>query len=684
VTRDSAGGQARIGVDVGGTFTDCILVHNDDGAVELIKVPTVRANPARSALDGIERLLERGGVAPQAVTHVGHGTTVATNTLIEEDGAEVGVLTTAGFRDVLALGRVRFPRPSELNGALPRQLVPLRHVREVPERMSADGAVVEPLDEEELVAQAAQLIDKEGVSALAVCFLHAYRNDAHERQALNAIKARWPDIFVCASSEISRRPREYERFLTTAMNAYVGERMRHYLSEFQERTKELGIPAPPLVTRSNGGIMSVETAGDHAVHTMLSGPAAGLVGATYFARAAGYNRIIAWDMGGTSLDVAVLDGTLKYTDDAHVGEFPLFIPTLDVLSIGSGGGSIAWLDASGLLHVGPRSAGAQPGPACYGRGGQQPTLTDAYVTLGVIDAERFAGSELRLDRDLAVAALRRLGDSIGLSPLQAAEAVVEVATAQIQARFMPLMARYGVNPANYVLFPYGGAGPMHSFTFAKAAGIDRVVVPLFPGLLCAWGSIIADLRYEVPKVLHLPLAELDPAEFAADMDELDREATRWLGEQGVEITGQFIRRSAYARYMGQSFDLQVPLPGGVVSAADIRRAFIECYATRYGYADPDGEIEIVSVSSQAIGTTLKPDAMPVLRHKRETMAEHRRRIFIEGAWQEVVAIDREAIAKGDIFEGPMVVDQIDTTMFIPSGFRVSTDGFGNLVGERIR
>lgn len=675
--------EARIGVDVGGTFTDCILVHGDDGTVELTKVPTVRHNPADSVLEGIERLLDRAGLPPQGISHLGHGTTVATNTLIEEDGAKIGVLITAGFRDVFSLGRVRFPHPTEIHGALPRQLLPLRRIREVPERIGPHGEIITPLDIDALLAEARHLIEEEGVSALAVCFLHAYRNTAHEQAAVEALLKQWPELFVCCSSDISPRPREYERFLTTAMNAYVGQRMDRYLGEFRDRTEALGIPSAPLVTRSNGGIMNVETAGKQAVHTMLSGPAAGIVGATYFAGAAGYERIIAWDMGGTSLDVAVLDGKLRYTDDAHIGEFPLFIPTLDVLSIGSGGGSIAWVDSSGLLHVGPRSAGAQPGPACYGRGGQQPTLTDAYVAMGVIDTERFAGSELRLQPELSVAALERLGKEIGLSALEAADAVLQVATAQIQARFMPLMARYGINPAEYALFPYGGAGPMHCFVFAKAAGIDRVVVPLFPGLLCAWGSIIADLRYEVPKVLHMPLADIDEAGFSAQMKLLDDEAASWLGKQGVAIVGQHIRRVAHARYVGQSFELEVPLPAGSITSEAVREAFNERYRARYGYADEDGAIEIVSVVSQAIGTTMKPNTMPSLRKKRKSAGLRHRRVFIDGSWQEITAIDRDAMEPQTTFEGPMVVDQMDTTLFIPSGFRVTIDTFGNLIGERI-
>ncbi|MCC7426455.1 MAG: hydantoinase/oxoprolinase family protein [Alphaproteobacteria bacterium] len=683
-TARPAGTSASIGIDVGGTFTDCVLIDETDGTVELTKVPTVRANPAQSVIDGIARLLERSRIPAHDVRRLGHGTTVATNTVIEESGARVGVLVTEGFRDVLALARVRFPRPTDINGALPRQLVSRRQVREVRERIGADGAVVVPVDTAQAVRAVGELIEECGITALAICFLHAYKNDAHERAVREAIEAAYPGLFVSSSAEVSPRPREYERSLTTVMNSYVGERMRRYLSAFRDEATARGIAAPPLVTRSNGGIMNVDTAGRFAVQTMLSGPAAGVVGALHFAQASGFERIIAWDMGGTSLDVSVIDGRLRHTDEARIGDFPLFIPTLDVMSIGAGGGSLGWVDPSGMLHVGPRSAGADPGPACYGKGGQEPTLTDAYVALGIIDPARFAAGELTLDREPALAALARLGARLGLSDLATAEAMIEVATAQIQTRFMPLIARYGIDPADYALFPYGGAGPMHCFLFARTAGIDRVVVPLFPGLLCAWGTIIADLRYEVPKSVDINLAELDEAAFNREIAALDAQALAWLLQQGVPTTAQHVMRLAHARYVGQSFELEVPLPGGRITPAEIRRSFVERYHARYGYSDPAGPIEIVSLISQGIGSTAKPSAMPRLRRPQAGARAGTRDVHIAGAWRTIPAIDREALEPGRVYQGPLVIDQSDTTSFVPEGFRVSIDAHRNIIGERMR
>ena len=675
---------ASIGIDVGGTFTDCVLIDETDGTVELTKVPTVRANPAQSVIDGIARLLERSRIAAGDVRRLGHGTTVATNTVIEETGARVGVLVTEGFRDILALARVRFPRPTDINGALPRHLVSRRQVREVRERMGADGTVVTPVDTEQAVRAVGELIEECGITALAISFLHSYKNDAHERAVCRAVAAAYPGLFVSSSAEVSPRPREYERSLTTVMNSYVGERMRDYLSTFHDEAAARGIAASPLVTRSNGGIMNVDTAGRFAVQTMLSGPAAGVVGALHFAQASGFDRIIAWDMGGTSLDISVIDNRLRHTEEARIGDFPLFIPTLDVMSIGAGGGSLGWVDPSGMLHVGPRSAGADPGPACYDKGGQEPTLTDAYVALGIIDPARFADGELTLERDLALEALTRLGAQLGLSELGTAEAMIEVATAQIQTRFMPLIARYGIDPADYVLFPYGGAGPMHCFVFAKAAGIDRVVVPLFPGLLCAWGTIIADLRYEVPKAVDINIAELDEEPFNRMVAELDDQALAWLRQQGVPTTAHHVIRLAHARYVGQSFELEIPLPGGRITPAEIRRTFVERYHARYGYSDPSGPIEIVSLISQGVGTTTKPSTLPRLPHPRTGTHAGTREVFITGAWRKIAAIDREVLEPDRIYEGPLVIDQSDTTTFVPEGFRVSIDAHRNIVGERIR
>lgn len=671
-----------IGVDVGGTFTDCIIFDESDETVEVVKVPSRPDRPDQAVLHGVGRLLEMDGADPAAVRHFCHGTTLATNTVIAETGVRVGLITTRGFGDVLFLRRLRFPDPTNINGPLPRHLVSRQDVREIEERVSAAGEVITPLDLEAVVAAVRELREKRGVEAIAISFIHSYRNDVHEVAAKAAIEAHFPDLFVCSSSDVWPRPREYERTLVAVMNAYVGQRTRRYLTGLGNGVRDMGIPAPVLVTRSNGGIMNVETAGQYPVQTMLSGPAAGVVGGLHFAKLAGFDRIVTWDMGGTSLDVSMIDGRLPQTDSARIGDYPLFLPTVDILSVGAGGGSLGWVDASGLLHVGPRSAGADPGPACYGRGGEQATLTDAYLTLGIIDPKHFAAGELELKPELAAAALTRLGTPLGLDAVATADAMVSVATAQIHSQFMPLLARYAVEPSEFALFPYGGAGPTHCFLFARSFGFQRVVVPLFPGLLCAWGSIIADLRFDVPRSIDVDLDRLDAGEFNRQLAEMSAQARDWMDRQGVPVHETLVFRQAHVRYKGQSFEVETALPAGHVEAAGIKRAFIDAYRGRYGYADEEAPLEVISAVVQAVGVTTKPERAPQLKTRATGSGRGSRRVYLDGAWREVTAVERAALAAGDVLAGPVVIDQPDTTTLVPAGFTVRVDEHLNLVGER--
>ncbi len=670
-----------IGIDVGGTFTDCILIREGGHEIQLIKVPSRANGQDEAAMEGVRHLLGQSGAAPEAVDHFGHGTTVATNTVIEETGAKVGVLTTAGFRDALFLRRVRFPRPANMNGSLPTQLVQRRHVLEIEERIDAQGRVLVPVDLAGAVEAARRLVESEGLSAIAICFLHAYKNPDHEEAVKAAVQRALPHVFVACSSEVSPRPREYERFMAVVLNAYVGERMRRYLTNLDTRTVEAGLGARALVTKSDGGILNIETAGRFPVHTMLSGPAAGVVAAHHYALEAGREKIITWDMGGTSLDVAVVDGRIRYTEEANIGEYPLFIPTIDVISIGAGGGSIAWIDSVGMLHVGPRSAGANPGPACYGRGGVEATLTDAYVALGIVNPANFADGGMRLDRDRSLEALETLGRRLGLDALATAESIIDVATAQIQTKCMPLLARYGIDPEEYTLLPYGGAGPTHAFIYAKAAGIRRLIIPLFPGLLCALGTVIADLRFDAPKRMEVMLEGMDEDAFNQELAALARQATTQLHQQRVPVERVDVVYSAAMRYSGQSFELEVTLDPERVTRANARAAFLARYQARYGYSDPEAPAEIVSVVAHAIGHTAKPRLQPPTKAVAEGDRVYRRRVYTGGEWVESEAISRDRLAPGDRFAGPFLIDQADTTTFVPAGFKIEIDAHMNILGE---
>lgn len=670
--------RVRLGVDVGGTFIDCILTDDSDGSMAFVKVPS-EADTGKSVIGGIETLLSSSSKLADKVGHLGHGTTVATNSIISGTGVSVGVITTRGFRDVLLLGRARFPEPTNLNGRLPSQLAPRDLIVEVDERIDVRGTVIRGLDSDDVERKIASLVAR-GVKAIAVCFLHAHRYPIHELRVKALVEERYPDIFVSCSSEIHAKPREYERFLATVMNSSVGSRVAKYLDKVAVGASRLGIKPNLLVTRSNGGIMSADSAGSLPVHTMLSGPAAGVIAARYFAKAAGFENIVTWDMGGTSLDVSVLDGRVRHTDNARIGDFPLFVPTVDVVSVGAGGGSIARLDGAGLLHVGPASAGADPGPAAYDRGGTEPTLTDAYVTLGIIDPTKFAGSALRLRADLARSAIEKLGRTLGLDAERTAEAIITVATEQMYAEFMPVLARQGVDLRNAPLYPFGGAGPTHAFLFAQAVGFHKIVVPRHPGLLCAWGTILADVRYETSRAIGRELSHLRSGDIDETFAELDEEAMTWLKRQNIATRSTSIIRLANVRYHGQSFDIEIVLPGGGNTIQEIERRFLAAYEERYGYAESGRPLDLVSISSHVVGVTEKPheapSPVPTSRYSRSE-----RSIYIDGSWRQVPVFDRAEIEVGPRFAGPLVVDQLDTTVYVPSGFELYADAAGNLIGE---
>lgn len=672
----------RLGVDIGGTFTDVILVDDERGPIGLSKVPTSHDRPEVAVIDGASTLLAKHGVQGEDIGHFGHGTTLATNTIIEETGVRVGVLITDGFTDVPFLGRARFPDPTNLFGPLPRALITRTDCIGIAERMGADGSVIEPLDDSEVTLAVRRLIES-GVEAIVVSFLHAYANPQHEHQARAIVQAEFPATFVCCSSDVWPRPSEFERTVVSVMNAYVGERMRTYLTALDDARQEAGIRAPLLVTRSNGGIMSASSAAAYPVQTMLSGPAGGVVGAAHVARLAGFDKLVGWDMGGTSLDVSIIDGHIRQTDKARVGEYPLFVPTVDVISIGAGGGSIGRVDQGGMLHVGPLSAGSMPGPACYDRGGAEPTLTDAYLTLGILSPGMFAGGTMTLRADLALEALTKFGTKLSMSPYEAAEAMVDVATAQMQGGFMPLIGRYGIEPREFALVAYGGAGATHAFRFTKSSPFGRVIVPRHPGLLCAWGSLIADVRHEVPRAIHAPLEAVDEADLNRILAEMEEEGSAWLDLQAAPMTERYIVRRALVRYIGQSFELDAVLSSGSVTKDAIREQFTEAYHRRYGYSDPEAPLELVEFMVECVGVTTKlsSDAPESRAAEHPRPAPSHRDVYLDGAFQSVPVYRRHGLHAGMKFEGPLIVDQDDTTVFIPQGFRVTVDEQSNIVGE---
>jgi N-methylhydantoinase A len=680
----------RIGIDIGGTFTDFSLLDEETGSIRVLKTPSDPAAPEKAVFEGMTKLFATYGVRPSEIRYFIHGTTLAVNTVIQRSGAKTAFLVTHGFRDILNIGRHRIPDVFNFFTELPRPLVPRALAFEIPERCAADGTITRPLDSAAVRVAAERMLER-GVEAVAVCFLHSYRNAANERAARAVLEDAAPGLYVSLSSEIWPQMREYERGLVAVMNAHVGRKMKTYFAGLAEGVRRLGVTAPILSTKSNGGVMPVDEAGERPVETLLSGPAAGVIGGSVIGSATGLTNLITFDMGGTSADVAVIEGEPRYSTENHVGDFPVIMPAIDVTSIGAGGGSIAWTDSDGVLKIGPMSAGAKPGPACYGLGGDQATVTDAYVCLGIIDPQRFLGGAVAIDPALAEAAVGRIAAKIGLGTLEAAESMLRVATSQMYATLVPLLARKGISYDDFALLPFGGAGPTHGFLLAREVGIRRVVVPLHPGVLCAAGSLAADVRRDFIRTIHgtMPRGSEGPVVTAMReaLEALASAGGAWLDRQEIAFVARRIDRSADIRYLGQSFELTVPLDGTVLDDSGggaLRQRFGEIYEQIYGYRDEAAVLEVLDVRATAVGVTPKPKLASVAMRGEgppRSAGPGVRRMFLDGRFWQARVFDRDSLAAGARFEGPAVVEQYDTTTLVPAGFAVTIDSFGNLIGE---
>lgn len=683
----------RLGIDIGGTFTDFCLMEEATGRTLALKVPSTPSHPSQAVLHGIAQFGERHGVSAAEIAYFVHGTTIGVNTLLERKGARTGLLITRGFRDILSLGRSRLPDIFDLLVEKPAPLVPRKLVREIRERVMYSGEVVTALDGDQ-VLQAAKDLVAEGVDSLAVCFLHSYRHPAHEQAAKAAIQAAFPQIFVCTSSEIWPQIREYERTLISCVNSYIGRKMRNYFSALQSEVAKAGVPATLLSTKSNGGVMTAKSAEALPVETLSSGPASGAIGARYVSRLSGFTRLIPMDMGGTSTEVAVIDEDIRYSNVCHIGDFDIALPAVDLSSIGAGGGSIAWTDSAGVLKVGPESSGSEPGPACYGRGGTHATITDAYVTMGIVDPERFLGGEMRLYPDKAASAMTTVASALGMQVEEAAEAILRVATSNMYSELVPLMAKKGVDVSEFSLLCYGGAGATHGFLLAREVGIRTVLVPSSPGTLCALGALVADVKSDFIRTAQVPL---DPAHARGALDRIDaiyaelrQQALNWLDSERIQVSNRYVRRSADIRYQGQSFDVTVDLTdiklSAPTAAGDLVRAFESAYMAIYGHVDANAKLEVVNLRATAIGETQKPSIQTIRDRQLEgeqcqAPVRRKRRIFLDGEYREAIVIERNDLTWGHVFSGPAIVEQYDTTTFVPGGFECRVDGFGMIIGE---
>jgi N-methylhydantoinase A len=678
-------GRYRLGVDIGGTFTDFSLLDEATGELTGFKSPTVPEDPGRGVVEGLRALVAERGLDPGAIGYLVHGTTIAVNTVIQRNGAPLGLLVTRGFGDVLEIQRLRLASPVNFTATRPAPLIPRYRVGEVTERILADGTVDTALDRDELVREAARLVEREGATALVIAFINAYRAPAHEAEARKVLAERFPHVHVTCSHEVWPQIREYERTMVAILSAYVRPRVERYLERLERELAGLGVRVPLYVTKSNGGVTTARDARRATAETMLSGPASGVIGAASVCVRAGYRNLITFDMGGTSADIALVrDGQPVSSTEETVGDFPIVMPVVGVSSIGAGGGSIAWLDPVGVLKVGPQSAGADPGPACYGRGGTEPTLSDAFLLCGFLNPENFVGGRLRLHPDRAAAALRPLAAALGLDLDAAAEAVVEVATANMYVAFSNVLARHGLDPRDFALVAFGGAGPVEACFLAEEFHIPRVIVPPSPGTLCAQGAMTADVKSDYVKTLHRRLSALPARQLAAECAELSARARRWLAEEAPAVQGSALAYSADCRYVGQAFQVEVPIEPAWLGDATTERlqaAFHDRHERLYAHADRTADVELIDLRATITGATPKPELRPVPPgHGPASPAGRRPLHYRKGRYEALVYRRRDLLA-GQHLDGPAIVEQEDTTTLVPAGFRATVDALGNLVLE---
>ena len=672
----------RVGVDVGGTFTDFCAFDESANELHTLKVLSTPDKPGAEVMEGIAALRDRYGVAPESISYFTHGTTVGVNTVIQRKGVRLCLFTTRNFVDVLEVARLKMPDPYDLHSKRPDPLVSKDRVIPVDERMRADGTVDLPVDEasiEAAVARARHL----GAEGIVIAFINAYRNPANEHAAKAAIGRLAPELPVFCSSDVWSIIREYERTTTAVIHGYVQPRVAHYLDSLQRTLAGAGVPAAPLVTKSNGGVMSAELGKTACVQMILSGTAAGVIGASFVSKLSGFGNTMSLDIGGTSADIAFIrDGMPQYGVGEMIGEFPIYIPTVAVTSIGAGGGSIAWVDDLGVLKVGPESAGSNPGPACYGRGGARPTITDAFAVLGFIGQFEMDDSAISIDPGKARTAVAAVADRIGRSVEETAQAIVDIAVSGMYVEVSKLISRDGIDHREFAMQAFGGAGPMLACFLARDLGMTHVVVPPTPGVLSALGGLIADVKNDFIATVFLDLDE-GAMPVVRDMcAALESRAVRWLREEHGYRGEHRLVYSADMRYRGQSYEIETEIdPDDVArgNLAGIAEAFHRRHEQVYEHADREAAVQVINLRMVIVGTSPKPE-FPVswcVEAVPEPAGELR--VFMDGARRRVPLYLRDDLVPGHHFSGPAVIAQSDCTTCVPGGLRGEVDSFGNLV-----
>ncbi|WBG92201.1 hydantoinase/oxoprolinase family protein [Pantoea piersonii] len=672
----------RVGVDIGGSFTDFAVLDRQTNQIHTLKVLSRPDAPGSEILTGLAQFAERDGLDPAEIGYFTHGTTVGINAVIQRRGVRLALFATEGFCDVLELARLKIPHIHDLFSRRPAPLISRDRVFAIRERTDRDGRVLQAVDRQSVLA-AIERAREAGCQGIVVSLLHSYRNRHNEAAVKAIVEEVAPDLLTCCSADIWPIIREYERTITATINAYVQPMVINYLEKFESALRARGVTTPPRITKSNGGVMGVEQAKRECVQMVLSGTASGVIGASYLASACGFDRILSLDIGGTSADVAVIiNGEVAQGNGEMIGDFPVYIPSVAVTSVGQGGGSLAWIDAQGVMQMGPDSAGSLPGPVCFQRGGTQPTATDAFAACGMIGHGDLGYHAVQVDVAAARAAWQPLADRLGVSVEQTAETAIELAISSMYSDTSGLLSRFGLDPREFWFLAFGGAGPMMGCFLARELNMKGVIVPPTPGVLSALGGLVADIRNDFIRTLYSDLNAQLADRLATEAESLSQRAQAWLAaEHGKEMpfTLQF---SADMRYRGQSFEIDVPLEATWLASADVaalHAAFDRQHHQLFGHSDAAAPVQLINLRLVIASPTPKPTLKTLPAASEPVQASKRVEAWIDGAFHQVDLVLRAALRPGHQLRGPVIVAQDDCTTCVPPRMQVEVDSFGNLL-----
>lgn len=674
----------RIGVDTGGTFTDVSLMNENTGEMVITKVPSTPSNPSLAVINGVKQIVEENDIDFEQISFFIHGSTVATNALLEGKGSRTALITTKGFKDVLQIGRQTRPKLYDFRARKAEPLV-ARNLRfELDERTDYQGNILKDVNRSEVLELAEKLKDN-NITSVAICFLHSYINPVNEQKVKEILSEVIPDIPITLSYEVLPEMKEYERTSTVVANAYVLPKMKFYLGHLKSALQELGIPSSLYIMQSNGGIISAETAMNMPIRTVLSGPAGGVLAGSLIAQNTEYKNIITIDMGGTSLDTALIEnGIPQYTTISDVEGRPIKVPMIDMHTIGSGGGSIAWIDTGGALRVGPHSAGADPGPVCYGKGGTEPTVSDANVILGRLNPHSILGGRMKMDVESARRVMKeKIADPLGITIEQAAEGILKVINANMVRGIRVISVEKGHDPRDFSLMAFGGAGPLHAIDIAREIGSKEVIIPPTPGITCATGMLMADVKHDYVKAFSAQLTEITYDHLNGMIDELVKKANKDLTEEGFTEEARELQVSLDLRYQNQAYEITIPLNSLFVNNQTIAEAvnhFHETHENIYGFHRIGEALELANIRLVGLGKIKKIKNQNVKAAKGvELKSIGKRQVYFESSFYETPIYQRSGLCTETVITGPAIIEQLDSTILVYPNQKALTTPDGNLI-----